>query len=118
MRSFTRSPGFGDETDMVRDSVKALCADFPGEYWRTLDSTSTYPYQFVQALSDAGFLSMLIPTQYGGSGSTLAETAVVLEEVHGNGCNGAAAHAQMYEIVLSGFLAPSSCFFLCFVGSC
>jgi alkylation response protein AidB-like acyl-CoA dehydrogenase len=80
----------------VRQSVKALCKQYPGEYWRKLDATSTYPHEFVDALQDAGFLSMLIPEQYGGSGSSLVETAQVLEEVQAAGCNGGAAHAQMY----------------------
>jgi len=92
------STGFDsvEEEEMVRDSVRALCSEYKGEYWREKDATSTYPTEFVTALGDAGFLSMLIPEQYGGTGSSLAETAVVLEEVHASGCNGGAAHAQMY----------------------
>jgi alkylation response protein AidB-like acyl-CoA dehydrogenase len=80
----------------IRNSVRALCGAFPGEYWRELDRNSEYPQAFVKALSDAGFLSALIPEQFGGSGLPLSAAAAILEEVHRNGCNGAACHAQMY----------------------
>ncbi len=80
----------------IRDSVRALCSEFPGEYWRELDRKSEYPGAFVKALSNAGFLAALIPEEYGGSGLPLSAAAAILEEVHRNGCNGAACHAQMY----------------------
>eukprot|EP00037_Helgoeca_nana_P020259 m.200107 g.200107 ORF g.200107 m.200107 type:complete len:484 (-) comp25196_c1_seq2:1919-3370(-) len=80
----------------IREMVQGLCKGFPGEYWRDLDAKSEYPTEFVTALQDAGVLSMLIPVEYGGTGSSLGEAAVALEEIHASGCNGAAAHAQMY----------------------
>lgn len=80
----------------IRNSVRALCGAFPGDYWRELDRKGEYPEAFVKALSDAGFLSALIPEQFGGSGLPLSAAAAILEEVHRNGCNGAACHAQMY----------------------
>ena len=80
----------------IRDSVGALCADFPGEYWRRLDAERAYPEAFVRALTEAGFLAALIPQEYGGSGLGVAEAAAILEEIQKSGCNGAACHAQMY----------------------
>lgn len=85
-----------DETAEIRRAVRALCADFPGEYWRELDRESRYPTEFVNALTAAGFLAALIPEEFGGSGLTLSAAAVIMEEIQANGCNGAACHAQMY----------------------
>ena len=80
----------------IRDEVRKLCAQFPGEYWRELDQTRSYPSAFVQALSDAGYLAALIPEEYGGAGLPLSAAAAILEEVQHSGANGAACHAQMY----------------------
>ena len=82
----------------IRDAVRKLCAQFPGEYWRALDRDRIYPTEFVQALTQAGFLSVLIPEAYGGSGLGLAAATAVLEEIHRSGCNGGACHAQMYTM--------------------
>jgi len=87
-----------DDNAQIRASVRALCAKFPGEYWRKLDRERAYPAEFVAALTQAGFLSALIPEQFGGSGLTLADAAVILEEIHASGGNGAACHAQMYTM--------------------
>lgn len=86
----------GEQHSDIRDAVRALCADFPGEYWRGKDRDRAYPGEFVDALTRAGFLAALIPTEYGGSGLKLDAAAVIMEEVQASGCNGAAAHAQMY----------------------
>ncbi|MCH7956893.1 MAG: acyl-CoA/acyl-ACP dehydrogenase [Proteobacteria bacterium] len=80
----------------IRASVRALVAGFPGEYWRTLDRERGYPTAFVQAMTKAGFLSVLIPEAYGGSGLGVGAAAAILEEVHKHGGNGGACHAQMY----------------------
>jgi acyl-CoA dehydrogenase len=82
----------------IRDAVARLCADFPGQYWRERDRVRGYPTEFVRALSDAGFLAVLIPEEYGGSGLGVQAASAVLEEVHRSGCNGAACHAQMYTM--------------------
>lgn len=82
----------------IRAAVADLCARFPGEYWRALDKTRAYPDDFVRALSDAGYLAVLIPEAFGGSGLPLAAACAVLEEVHRSGGNGAACHAQMYTM--------------------
>ena len=82
----------------IREAVRKLCARFPGAYWRALDRERAYPTEFVRALTDAGFLSVLIPEEYGGSGLGLAAGAAVLEEIHRSGCNGGACHAQMYTM--------------------
>jgi acyl-CoA dehydrogenase len=87
-----------DPQAQIRASVRALCAKFPGEYWRRLDRERAYPTEFVAALTEAGFLAALIPEQYGGSGLGLVEAAAILEEIHGCGGNGAACHAQMYTM--------------------
>src|SRR6184192_3893555 len=82
----------------IRESVRALCADFRGEYWRRLDRERAYPEEFVTALTKAGFLAALIPEEYGGSGLTMTAAAAILEEIQASGCNGAACHAQMYTM--------------------
>jgi len=82
----------------LTDAVARLCAKFPGEYWQRLDSESAYPTEFVDALTDAGWLSILIPKEYGGSGLPLSAAASVLYEIHAQGANGGACHAQMYTM--------------------
>ena len=80
----------------IREGVKALCARFPGEYWRKLDRERAYPTDFVRALTEAGYLGCLIPEAFGGSGLGIGAAAAILEEIHASGGNGAACHAQMY----------------------
>ena len=80
----------------IREAVARLCAGFPGSYWRELDAAMAYPQAFVAALTESGFLSVLIPEAYGGAGLPLGAAAAILEEVQRQGCNGAACHAQMY----------------------
>jgi acyl-CoA dehydrogenase len=84
------------EIDHIRASVAALCARFPGDYWRKLDRERAYPTEFVRALTEAGFLAALIPENFGGSGLGLTAAAAIMEAIHRSGCNGAACHAQMY----------------------
>jgi acyl-CoA dehydrogenase len=99
-----REPGMAepvapaDDYAEVREAVARLCAGFPGEYWRELDREDRYPSEFVEALTESGFLSVLIPEQYGGAGLGLSAAAAILEEVQKAGCNGAACHAQMYTM--------------------
>ena len=80
----------------IREEVRKLCARFPGEYWRALDAERGYPTAFVTALTEAGYLSVLIPEDYGGSGLGISAAAAILETIQAEGCNGAACHAQMY----------------------
>jgi alkylation response protein AidB-like acyl-CoA dehydrogenase len=87
-----------DDLAQIRESVRALCAKFPGEYWRALDRERAYPTEFVTALTKAGFLAALIPEQYGGSGLSMTAAAAIMEEIQASGCNGAACHAQMYTM--------------------
>jgi acyl-CoA dehydrogenase len=89
-----------ETTDLapVREAVRALCAAFPGEYWRALDRERAYPEEFVAALTKAGFLAALIPEEYGGSGLPMNAAAAIMEEIQASGCNGAACHAQMYTM--------------------
>ena len=82
----------------IREAVRALCAGFPGEYWRALDRERAYPEKFVAALTKAGFLAALIPEEYGGSGLTMSAAVAIMEEIQASGCNGAACHAQMYTM--------------------
>lgn len=82
----------------IREAVQKLCAQFPGAYWQSMDRDRSYPTEFVNALTQSGFLSVLIPEQYGGSGLGLAAAAAVLEEIHRSGGNGGACHAQMYTM--------------------
>ena len=85
-----------DQHQDLRDAIRQLCARYPGEYWRELDARQGYPEEFVTALTRAGWLSVLIPPQYGGSGLGIREASVVLEEVNRSGGNSAVCHAQMY----------------------
>src|SRR5258708_15344653 len=95
-----------DELAQIRESVRAVCAKFPGEYWRALDRERAYPTEFVAALTQAGFLAALIPEEYGGSGLSMAAAAAIMEEIQASGCNGAACHAQMYT--MGTLLRPAS----------
>jgi hypothetical protein len=87
-----------DEFHDIRDAVAKLCAQFPGEYWRKLDREMKYPSEFVKALTDAGYLSVLIPEEYNGAGLKLSAAAAILEEILRAGCNGGGCHAQMYTM--------------------
>jgi acyl-CoA dehydrogenase len=92
-------PGSDPELiESIRQTVRSLCARFPGEYWRRLDGARAYPTEFVQAMTEAGLLGVLIPEAYGGSGLGLTAACAVLEEVHASGGNAAALHAQMYTM--------------------
>lgn len=82
----------------IRESVRRICADFPGTYWRELDEREAYPTEFVKAMTEAGFLSALIPEEYGGAGLPLRAACVILEEIHACGGNASATHAQMYTM--------------------
>jgi len=86
-----------DYTDL-RDAIAKLCAKYPGDYWRALDREMAYPQAFVDELTQAGWLSVLIPEEYGGAGLPLSAAAAVLEEMQAQGCNGGACHAQMYTM--------------------
>lgn len=88
----------GEDFPEIRESVRRVCADFPGRYWRDLEEAEAYPTAFVNALTDAGFLGALIPEAYGGSGMPLRAAMVILEEIHASGCNAGACHAQMYTM--------------------
>ena len=89
-------PNQTEDFSDIRDAVRSLCQGYPGEYWREKDRKREYPTEFVQALTDSGFLAVLIPEIYGGSELGIQEAAAILEEIHKSGCNGAACHAQMY----------------------
>lgn len=84
--------------DEIRDAVRALCAQFPAEYHRKVDEDRGYPEEFVDTLTKAGWLAALIPTEYGGSGLTLAEASVIMEEINRSGGNSGACHGQMYNM--------------------
>jgi alkylation response protein AidB-like acyl-CoA dehydrogenase len=88
----------GESFPEIRESVRKLCARFPGAYWRARDREREYPTEFVRALTREGFLSVLIPEEHGGAGLPLSAAAAILEEIHRSGGNAAAAHAQMYTM--------------------
>src|SRR5712692_7217547 len=85
-----------EEHGAMRAAVRELCVAYPDAYWRELDRQRGYPTEFVRALTEAGWLAVLIPSEYGGAGLGIAEAAIILEEINRNGGNAAAAHAQMY----------------------
>jgi acyl-CoA dehydrogenase len=84
------------EHEEYRSGVRELCAQFGSAYWQKVEEESGYPEAFVQALTDAGWLAALIPTEFGGGGLSLTEASVILEEINRSGANSGACHAQMY----------------------
>ena len=82
----------------IRDGVRALCAEFPDAYHRNIDRERAYPAQFVDALTEAGWLAAMIPQEYGGSGLGLAQASVIMEEINRSGGNAGACHGQMYNM--------------------
>src|SRR3569833_3743256 len=90
----TQSDAYQD----LRDAVRALCAEFPAEYFRKIDEQRGYPEEFVAALTKAGWLAALIPQEYGGSGLGLTEASVIMEETNRSGGNSGACHGQMYNM--------------------
>jgi acyl-CoA dehydrogenase len=86
-----------DDITDIRKAVQSLCADFPGAYWRSLEP-DRYPTEFVQALTDNGWLAALIPEELGGAGLGIGAASVILEEICASGCNAGACHAQMYTM--------------------
>ncbi len=80
----------------IKRGIETICKKFPESYWKTLDQKRAYPTNFVNTLTKSGYLSILIPEQYGGAGLPLRAASVILEEIHRCGANGAACHAQMY----------------------
>jgi alkylation response protein AidB-like acyl-CoA dehydrogenase len=89
--------GMSAELEEIRSGVRDLCSKFPGEYWRALEP-STYPTEFVEALTKDGWLAALIPEQYGGAGLSMTAASVIMEEINASGCNSGACHAQMYTM--------------------
>jgi acyl-CoA dehydrogenase len=87
-----------DEYQELRSSIRELCAEYPAEYFRRIDEKRSYPQEFVEALTKAGWLAALIPEEYGGSGLGLTEASVILEEINRAGGNSGACHGQMYNM--------------------
>jgi acyl-CoA dehydrogenase len=85
-----------EEQQLIRESVRRLCQQFPDAYWRELDRRQAYPEEFIAALTRAGWLAALIPEEYGGAGLGITEASLILEDINGSGGNAAACHAQMY----------------------
>ncbi|MCC6222868.1 MAG: acyl-CoA/acyl-ACP dehydrogenase [Thermoleophilia bacterium] len=90
--------GLTEDQEAIRAAVKEVCARFPDEYWRAVDARGDYPQEFVTALTESGWLAVLIPEEYGGAGLGLVEAGIVLEEINRSGGNGGACHAQMYTM--------------------
>jgi hypothetical protein len=89
---------FVEDHAEIRDEVRKLCSKYGGPYWRALDERRAYPTEFVTELTQSGFLSVLIPEEFGGSGLGLSAAAAILETIQASGCNGAACHAQLYTM--------------------
>jgi acyl-CoA dehydrogenase len=87
-----------EDIQAIRENVRALCRDFPDTYWRDADKKAAYPQDFVKALTESGYLAVLIPEEYGGSGLGIIEAGVILEEINHSGGNSGACHAQMYTM--------------------
>lgn len=90
------TPNLNDPHADLRRAVRRLCDDFPGPYWQEVDAAEAYPEAFVAAMTESGFLSALIPEEYGGGGATITEASVILEEINRSGGNAGICHAQMY----------------------
>src|SRR5689334_23379684 len=82
----------------MREALRAICGSFDSAYWQKVDNDRGYPEAFVDALTEAGWMAALIPTEYGGSGLGLAEASVIMEEVNFSGGNAGALHGQMYNM--------------------
>ena len=89
------NPYLNEDYNAIREGVRALCAEFPAEYWRKIDEQKGFPEAFVTAMTEAGWLSAMIPLEYGGSGLGLAEASVILEEVNHCGGNSGTVHGQI-----------------------
>ena len=87
-----------DEHQELRDAIRALCAGFDATYWQNIDEQRAYPQAFVEALTGAGWLAALIPSEYGGSGLGLAQASVIMEEINVSGGNAGSCHGQMYNM--------------------
>lgn len=87
-----------DEQKQIRATIRDICSEFPDAYWRDLDERDAYPEEFVETLTEGGWLSVLIPEEYGGTGLGLTEACIILEEINRSGGNAAACHAQMYTM--------------------
>src|SRR3982751_3937112 len=87
-----------DEYQDIRDAVRALCSQFPDEYFRQVDAQKAYPGKFVDALMEAGWLAAMIPEEYGGTGLGLTAASVIMEEINRSGGNAGAVHGQMYNM--------------------
>ncbi|MEK0432852.1 MAG: hypothetical protein RLY60_1957 [Pseudomonadota bacterium] len=87
-----------DEHQEIRDALRQLCAGFDNTYWQSVDEQRAYPQAFVEALTQAGWLAALIPTQYGGSGLSLTQASVIMEEINLSGGNAGSCHGQMYNM--------------------
>jgi len=87
-----------EDLQAIRDNVRTLCRDFPDTYWREGDKKGEYPQDFVKALTESGYLAVLIPEEYGGSGLGITEAGIILEEINHSGGNSGACHAQMYTM--------------------
>src|SRR5512138_810134 len=87
-----------DNYPELRDAVRQLCGQFDSAYWQDIDEKRTYPEAFVDALTKAGWMSALIPEEYGGSGLSLTEATVIMEEVSRSGGNAGSCHGQMYNM--------------------
>ena len=91
------TPG-ADPYHDIREAIRDLCGGFPAAYFREIDEQRGYPDAFVEALTKAGWLAALIPQEYGGSGLSLAEASVIMEEINRSGGNSGACHGQMYNM--------------------
>ena len=89
---------YAEQFQDIRDGIRSLCAQFPDEYFRKVDEKRDYPEEFVKALTDAGWMAALIPQEYGGSGLSLTEASVIMEEINRCGGNSGACHGQMYNM--------------------
>src|SRR5215510_5503973 len=83
---------------LIRDAVREVCTRFPGKYWRDREANGEYPTQFVMEMTRLGWLSVLIPEEYGGGGQGVTEAGIILEEIHRSGSNANACHAQLYTM--------------------
>ncbi len=87
-----------EQREALRKEIRTFCESYPNEYWRELDLQREYPYEFVDSLTKQGYLSVLIPEEYGGKGYGITEASIILEEIHRSGGHAAGCHAQMYTM--------------------
>jgi acyl-CoA dehydrogenase len=100
MLDFDDSIYLDDDLLAIREAIAELCERFPMKYWIEKDTAGTYPEEFLDALQEGGWLSVMIPEEFGGGGMGVRAASVILETINRHGGSANQAHAQMYTMTM------------------